>query len=178
MHTPLSTSHARTVASSPQLTAPSSPAGVNTALDTRAVWLLSTPSGALRFALASPSATRRLLRRSPGVGSSGTSSVVGTAVSQSPMRPSHPAVSRCAPDKEEEIEASGPVCRWSVALVWKAALGRSAVGRVRRVSAPVRSCEAVATKTVDSSVELGVGMTAREVTAAEWTGAASCCVWL
>lgn len=107
---PFSTSHVLTVESKPQLYAVF-PFVANTALETRAVWDLSTVTGAFLLGRSASSTTFRRFFRSWTTGS-GTSSVEGICVSQSPIRPSHEAVRRCDPDRLDETEETGPVCRW------------------------------------------------------------------
>ena len=90
-HTPDSTSHVRTVESNPQLYARWFDPGAKSALDTRAVCDLRTVVGALRFPRpwsASLVVLRRFLRSEEETRSDvgATSSWVGMAVSQKPMR--------------------------------------------------------------------------------------------
>lgn len=152
VHTPLATSHVRRVPSKPALYAFSEEdeeVEANMTAETRAVWPLSTASGALRIAVSSVSILRRLLP-GPEVGkdTKGASCVLGIAVSQNPMSVSHDAVRRCVPVGEAAMAERGAVCRCSDAT--DAAFDVEEMQkRVRRAE---RSCEAVAKRMLSTSV--------------------------
>jgi hypothetical protein len=157
VQTPFSTSQVRTVESQPQLTALPSPS--NVAFETLAVWLLRTFKGAFLLTALSSVTLRRFFRSTPRF-SRGTSSEVGTMVSQNPMSPSQEAVRRCVPAGEAVTLAIGAVCRWRLAsgVVW----ARPGLERESRVSFAVRSCDAEASKWL-LEVGLEVGTRHREV---------------
>lgn len=149
VHTPLSTSHVRTVESNPLLYAFCVPLTSYIALETRAVCPFNTVIGAFRRTPGSvsspPASLLRLVVRIVSI-SRGTSSTVGMAVSHTPTRVSHEAVRRCVPEGEEEMEERGAVCVCNEAIAFDVE-SEERGNWVRRAE---RSCEAVA-----SSTELG-----------------------
>lgn len=164
-HTPNSASQVRTVESNPQLYARLFEPGAKSALDTRAVWDLSTVVGALRFPRpwsASPAILRRFLRSEEEAKSNvgATSSWVGIVVSQRPIRWSQDAVRIWEPVWSDEMEVRGEVWRWSEARVWND--GEASGSSETRMREAVRSCEALATRT-DSSVGVEDGTTQTSV---------------
>ncbi len=159
VQTPFSTSHVRTVESNPQLYAYAPPSRPNpkTTRETRAVWLLSTAAGALRFGRAASSLSSATLRRfflsaPPVVSSAGTSSVSGIEVSQKPIRPSHDEVRMCDPDAFAATEERGAVWRCRDARVC-AFEGPAEGERSMRVRRAVRSCDALAMRCASGELE-------------------------
>lgn len=144
VQSPFSVSQILIVESKPQLYALFPPEGPNTAFDTLAVCDLRTRRGAFRLGRSDSVTLRRFFRsRSFKVGS-GTSSVEGIEVSQSPSNPSHDDVSRCEPAELEATEDTGAVWRWRAARVCDFAVLGASAEKSTWVMCAVRSCDALA----------------------------------